>query len=159
MPKYQRIVLDTVTISNFIKVGKLDLLCELYAGSLYVTKMVIIELGKGDIDIANWIQSGQIKEAIFDYDLTIQKDLSDNLHDGEISCNIYGVKSDCAIATDEKKARNIITEIYRHRKLTGTVGLLIELVQEQLITRQYAEQLLAEMIERGFWYKGDIPFE
>lgn len=158
MSKYQRIVLDTMTISNFIKVGKLDLLCELYAGSLYVTEVVIIELGKGNIDIADWIQNGQIKEAVFDYDLTIQKELSDNLHDGEISCIIYGVKSDCAIATDEKKARNIITEIYRHKKLTGTVGLLMELVQEQLITRQYAQQLLDEMIEEGFWYKGHTPF-
>ena len=63
-----------------------------------------------------------------------------------------------SFATDEAAARKAITNIYRHTKLTGTVGLLKELVQEGLITGQYARELLEEMIGKGFWYKGDVPF-
>jgi predicted nucleic acid-binding protein len=119
--------------------------------------MVIIELGKGDINIANWIENGKIKEAIFDYEMA-QEALLDDLGSGEISCIIYGIKADCAIATDDGRARKVIRDVYKHEKLTGTVGLLSELIHEKLITRQYAEQLLDEMIEKGFWYRRDIPF-
>jgi len=158
LPKYKRLVIDTVTISNFIKVGKLDLICKLYGSSLYVTEAVLVELERGDIDITDWIKDGRIKQAIFNYDIAIQKKLPEDLSDGEISCIVYGLKTNCAIATDDKVARKAIKDIYGHKKLTGTVGLLDELFQEELITRQHAKELLEEMIEKGFWYKGDIPF-
>jgi predicted nucleic acid-binding protein len=158
LPKYERLVIDTVTISNFIKVGKLNLICELYRSNLYVTEAVLIELENGNTDITGWIRDSKIKQAMFDYDMAIQKDLPEDLADGEISCIVYGLKTNCAIATDDKVARRAIRDICEHRKLTGTVGLLDELVQEELITRQHAKELLEEMIEKGFWYKGDIPF-
>lgn len=158
LPRYERIVVDTVTISNFAKVGKLDPVCELYRGNLYVTEVVVIELGKGDIDITDWISDGRIKKAEFSYDAEIWNDISGSLADGEISCIVYAVESNCAIATDDGAARKAVTNTYRHAKLSGTVGLLAELVQEGLITGQYARELLEEMIDKGFWYKGDIPF-
>ena len=158
MPRYEKIVVDTVTISNFAKVGKLDLICRLYSGSLYVTEAVVIELGKGNIGITDWINDGRIMKAEFSYDTEMWNDISGSLADGEISCIVYAVESNCAIATDDRAARKAITNIYRHTKLTGTVGLLEELVQEGLITGQYARELLEEMIGKGFWYKGDVPF-
>jgi predicted nucleic acid-binding protein len=158
LPRYERVVLDTVTISNFIKAGELDLICELYRDNLYVTEAVIIELGRANIEIEDWVKGGRIRKAEFNYGIGIPREISEALSDGEISCIIYGVETDCAIATDDRKARKAVSDIYGHAKLTGTVGLLVELVQEELITGQYARQLLEEMIEKGFWYKGDTPF-
>jgi len=159
LPKYESVVLDTVTISNFIKVGKLDLVCELYNDNLYITEAVIIELGRGNIEIDDWVRSGKIKKAVFYHETEIPKELSEDLSDGEISCIIYGIKTNCAIATDDRRARKTIEGMYEYRKLTGTVGLLHELVQEGLVTRESARALLEEMIEKGFWYRrNDIPF-
>ena len=158
MPRYKKIVLDTVTISNFVKIGKLDLVCKLYCHCLYITEAVAIELAEGNIDVTAWIESGRIRKAELSYDTEIRKDVSNGLADGEISCIIYGVKTNCAIATDDKVARETIRNIYQHGKLTGTIGLLNGLVEEKLITGQYARALLEEMIEKGFWYKGHIPF-
>jgi len=76
LPKYEKVVADTVTISNFIKVGKLDLVCELYSGSLCVTEAVVIELSDGDIDITDWIEDGRIKKVAFQYDADITKEIS-----------------------------------------------------------------------------------
>jgi len=93
LPKYESVVLDTVTISNFIKVGKLDLVCELYNDNLYITEAVIIELGRGNIEIDDWVRSGKIKKAVFYHETEIPKELSEDLSDGEISCIMLHSKS------------------------------------------------------------------
>jgi predicted nucleic acid-binding protein len=156
----KKIVFDTVTISNFINIGKLDLICEFYHENIYITESVIIELSE-KFDISNWINTGKIKTAIFDYDdenISMQKELSESLGDGEISCIIYGLRNGCIIATDDGKARKIIKNTYRYSYFTGTIGILEDLIRNEYLTNQGARLLLEEMIEKGFWYKGDILF-
>ena len=158
MPKYERIVIDSTIVINFIKVGKLDLLCELYSDRLYITRAVISELRE---NMKEWIESGKIKEAIFNYDISdmeILRELPKSLADGEISCIIYGRKTNCAIATDDRLARKAIMKLCDPEKLTGTIGLLQDMIQDELITSHYARELLEEMMKKGFWYTGDIPF-
>jgi len=156
----KKIVIDTVTISNFIKVGKLGLICELYHENVYITESVIIELSE-KFDISNWIEAGKVKMAVFDYDnesIAMQKELSENLGDGEISCIIYGLRVKCIIATDDGTARKTIKDTYNYNDFTGTVGILEELIQNGFLNNHDARSLLKEMIEKGFWYRGSIPF-
>lgn len=158
MPKYEKIVIDETVIINFIKVGRMDLLCELYSDRLYITSTIISDSPE---NIEDWIESGKIREAVFNYDISdieILRKLPRSLADGEISCIIYGRKTNCAIATDDKLARKAIMELCDPEKLTGTIGLLQDMIQDGLITRHYARELLEEMIEKGFWYRGNIPF-
>lgn len=154
----KQIVLDTVTISNFLIVDKLNLLCDVYADNLFVTDAVILELRNAEFYIDDWILKGKLRKAIFEYDDVIPQRVSESLGDGEISCILYGIKSNCWIATDDKKARTIIREEYQHNKITGTVGLLMDLVENGTLVNQNARDILEEMKQNGFWYKGDIPF-
>ena len=149
LPDHKEVVIDTVTFSNFIKVGRLDFVCELYRGSLYITESVAIELENGDMDLSCWIKDGRIKKAVFQYDPGIVQKLSANLGDGEISCIAYAVETGCTFATDDMAARRAARGISNSMGITGTVGLLAELVQADLITSQDAKELLKEMVREG----------
>lgn len=158
MPKHNKIVLDTVTISNFLNADILDLLCEFYRDSLYVTEVVIVDLEKGDFDISTWINDGRIKRVVFDYDISFLKKIRSSLHDGEISCIMYARETNITVATDDKSARKTVSELCGDEKLTGTVGLLYELLEADLLTSEQARALLQKMINYGYFPPANIPF-
>ena len=158
MSRHSKIVLDTVTISNFVNAGELALLCEFYENLLYVTESVIIELRKADIDLQAWIDDGRIKKAVFEYDIEIQSSIPEALADGEISCIVYAMKTGATVATDDYRARQTVIALCGQERLTGTVGLLDEMVKSGVLSAESARSLLRRMIEQGFWFKGEPPF-
>ena len=158
MPRHSEIVLDTVTISNFVNVGKLALLCDFYESRLYITESVIIDLKKANIDLQAWIDDGRIKKAVFEYDIEIQSSIPEALADGEISCIVYAMKTGATVATDDYRARQTVIALCGQEKLTGTVGLLDEMVKSGVLSAESARSLLRRMIEQGYWFKGEPPF-
>lgn len=158
MPRHSRIVLDTVTISNFVNAGELALLCEFYENRLYITESVIIELKKADIDPQAWIDDGRIKKAVFEYDIEIQSSIPETLADGEISCIVYAMKTEATVATDDYRARQTVIALCGQERLTGTVGLLDEMVKSGMLSAKSARTLLHKMIDHGFWFRGESPF-
>lgn len=158
MSRHSKIVLDAVTISNFVNVGELALLCEFYENLLYVTESVIVELKKADIDLQAWTDDGRIKKAAFEYDVEIQSSIPEALADGEISCIVYAMKTGATVATDDYRARQTVIALCGQERLTGTVGLLDEMVKSGMLSARSARTLLCGMIEQGFWFKGEPPF-
>lgn len=71
------------------------------------------------------------------------------LGDGETECLTYAISNGHIICTDDKKARNIITNLLGQDKVIGSLGLLKEAVQESLLTSVEAMQVYHLMIARG----------
>jgi predicted nucleic acid-binding protein len=65
---------------------------------------------------------------------------------------------DTVTISNDGKARKTIRDTYGYSDFTGTVAILEELIQNGFITNHDARLLLEEMIEKGFWYRGSIPF-
>jgi len=158
LPRHSKIVLDTVTISNFVNVDELAVLCEFYGNRLYITESVIIELKKANIDLQAWIDDGRIKKAVFEYDIGTQSLMPETLADGEVSCIVYAMKTEAAVATDDYRARQTVIALCGQEKLTGTVGILDEMVKSGTLSAKSARALLRSMIDQGFWFKGEPPF-
>ena len=153
----KRYYFDTVILSNFALVNRLDLLNIMYPGQLYITTEVVDEISAG---ISSGYKSLQgILDAISD-GVYYQHSLSSmerqlyttllvNLGAGEASSIAAAKTTKRIVVTDDKLARNICSE--SGIKVTGTIGILNKLHMKDLLQVTQADSILQEMIIHGFY--------
>lgn len=72
-----------------------------------------------------------------------------SLGDGEIECIAYGLIRGEIIACDDRSARRAITNELGKEKLTGSIGLLLQLAEAGLITKDDAHTSYNSMVGMG----------
>lgn len=155
----QKYYFDTVVLSNFALVDRLDLLTIMYKDRLIITTEVVDEISRGissgfDVlqEIMNLLADGSISE----YSLSSSSgerqaytSLLVNLGAGEASAIAAAKTVDGIVVTDDKFARRICEE--RCIKVTGTIGILKKLCMKSILQPQEADSILQGMITCGFY--------
>jgi len=154
-------IFNNTALSNFALIHQIDLLKQRYAGHAYTTIEVAHELRRGiqtgytDLQSA-WEQIEIINPNGWLHILTPQTADEYHLHTqfdtfldaGEAACLALAVHRQLIFVTDDRAARQAAK--LRQVKLTGTVGILINLVRDNTIPLDKANQLLKQMIERRY---------
>ena len=152
-----RYYFDTVVLSNFALVNRLDLLNTLYHDCLFVTTEVVDEISRGIISGFTPLQSilHSIEDGLyFQHTLSVPErntytSLLVNLGSGEASSIAAAHTVNGVVVTDDKLARKICSE--RGLKVSGTVGILKKLYVTKVVQSMDADSILADMIDNGFF--------
>jgi predicted nucleic acid-binding protein len=153
----QRYYFDTVVLSNFALINRLDLLNRMYKKRLFITTEVVDEVSKG---IASGFESLQgILSTITDgiyylHSLSSQErqlytSFLVNLGSGEASSIAAAKTVNGIVVTDDKLARNVCRET--GIRFTGTIGILKKLYIKDILQSREADSILQEMITHGFY--------
>jgi predicted nucleic acid-binding protein len=158
MPEY---IFDTTVLSNLAAVGRLDLLEKRYRKVGLTTIEVSDELRRGlqagygylenvlkqiqAISPGGWLRVAA-PESAAEHQLRGEFDLL--LGPGEASCLALAISRGLVLVTDDLAARQLAQD--RDVPLTGTVGILLALVRDGVLSLAEANVILAEMIERRY---------
>ncbi len=153
----QRYYFDTVVLSNFAMVKRLDLLNILYSEKLYITTEVTDEISTGISvgykvlqEILNTVENGTYYiHSLSPLERQLYTTLLTNLGSGEASSISAAKTVNGIVVTDDKYARNICRE--RGLKVTGTIGILKKLYSGKILQASQADNILEEMIGQGFY--------
>ncbi len=157
-PTESGIVLDATVLSNFARIGQFHQLERLYAGRAWTTLMVVeeihrgIEMGYSGLEIVRrslaptgWVP---VTAPETPEEQSLYVDLLVTLGSGEASCIATGRLRNLAVATDDRAARRAAVEL--GVRVTGTLGILVRLVQEEHLPLAEANELLAHMRRHGY---------
>ena len=78
---------------------------------------------------------------------------SESLGKGESSCLSIAILRELKVLTDDMDARKLAQR--RCVPVSGTIGVLVEAVRENLLSIEEGNTMLSEMIEKGYF----SPFE
>ena len=158
MRRMPDIIFDNCVLSNFALSDSLDIIKRLYASSAYITDFVAaenltgIQKGHGRLkDINNAIREGWIEEIALsgDEEKRLFEYLAVSLGFGEASAIAIAKIRGYVFACDDKAARREAALL--GVKLTGTLGILIKATKKKIINMKQADEILAQMIENGFY--------
>lgn len=154
-------IFDTTVLSNLAAVGRQDLLEKRYRNVALTTVEVSDELRRGlqagygylenvlqqiqNVSPGGWLPF-VAPESTAEHQLRGEFDLL--LDPGEASCLALAISSGLILVTDDLAARQLAQE--RDVRLTGTVGILLALVRDDVLSLTEANAILAEMIERRY---------
>jgi predicted nucleic acid-binding protein len=152
------IVFDSCVLSNFALAKAIPVLERLYSRSAFVTDFVAAEIMRGIQKgyaglecIKSSLQAGRIRETVLETDA--EKDLfeksSVSLGLGEASSIAVAKKRGWTFASDDRLARKEASSI--GVRLTGTIGILVKAIKIKHLTIKEADEVLAVMIEKGFY--------
>jgi len=153
-------IANTTVLSNFGRVGRIDLL-RAVLGNLYIPTEVYAEIQVGIEE--GYLFLSQVEAAIFppfvdgwiiliapeggaEFDLFGQ--LSEKLHPGEAICMAIAKQRGWLLLTDDQAARTLATEL--GVELSGTLGVLVQAVRSRLLALDEANALLGQMIANGY---------
>jgi predicted nucleic acid-binding protein len=148
------ILLDATVLSNFARAGRLDLL-RLALPEATTTPQVLTELQNG-------VDAGYFPAGSWDWlgvtELTTREEvylskLRVILGDGEAACIAVLIESPGILFSDDLLARRQAQR--RGIPVSGTLGILLSLVQAGRLSRDEADACLQEMIAQG--YRSPIP--
>jgi predicted nucleic acid-binding protein len=154
MPMSRLVVLDNTVLSNFALAEHVDWL-GLYPVPVATTRQACAELETG-------IKEGRIPKqdwswlTVLDLDTEAHHrfmELMPPLGAGEASCLSVAWGREYQVATDDKRARQKARDL--GISVTGTVGILVRLVEKDLVPLPLANQALAIMVEKGY----RVPFD
>lgn len=152
------VIFDSCVISNFALTDTLWILKRLYEGRAYITDFVSVELIRG-IHSGNEklkavtfaLQDGWLKETVLEgkEEKLLFEKLALSLGAGEASCIAVAKRRGYVFASDDMTARNeaAILEV----SLTGTIGILYKAFKRKIINLNKGNEILKEMIKRGFY--------
>ena len=150
---------NTTVLSNFAAVSRLDVLRELL-GRLYIPNEVYEEILNGleegydfyntvEAEIYPLAEAGWIEVvSMDDGELRIFHSLPRRLYHGEAACLAMAQHRLWAFLTDDKLARQ--TGRALGIIVSGTLGVLVQGVKRGLMTAETGDELLREMIDRGY---------
>ena len=78
----------------------------------------------------------------------LRQELNEFLHPGESSCLVLAVSRNMVLVTDDLAARKLATR--RKVRLTGTVGLLIEMIHNGSMPLEEGNTFLEQMMNSGY---------
>lgn len=144
------LLLDNTVLSNFALVGRITLLPDALGSQIATTSQVINEyqngVDKGILPATSWdwleiIDLSQEEMSLFQGYLK-------RVNAGEASCLAAAAHRNGRILTDDRDARKLAAQL--NIPVSGTLGILLRLVHTNTMREQEANQLLAEMIAKGY---------
>jgi len=154
----ERCIANTTVISNFSRVGRLDILEKVFT-IVYITPEIYHEVIRGiregyqfldsvrqQITVSSgWLRiiSFQSEKELKDY-----HQYQDKLDSGEASCLAIASNRNLLLLTDDRAAREIARSI--KVELSGTIGILTLAVDREIITLEEADSLLTDMIKGNY---------
>jgi len=152
-------IFDNTVLSNFAAIGKVDLLAKHFEKNAFTTIEVMDELKRGiekgyhflipALNAAEsserWLEILVLKS--LDENL-LRQELNEFLHPGESSCLVLAVSRNMVLVTDDLAARKLATR--RKVRLTGTVGLLIEMIHNGSLPLEDGNSFLEQMMDSGY---------
>ncbi len=144
------IIVDTTTLSNFSLINRLDILAAVI-GKICTTKKVIEEI---KVCTARNVLPGVDLSQVEIIDLTeddklLFSRLNEMFGKGEASCLAVCMSHGLKILTDDMDARKFAQRM--GIPVSGTIGVLVSATGKGIISRQEADDLLSEMIDKGFY--------
>ncbi len=148
---------DTVTLVNFALADALPLLEKRYGKRAALTPDVLAEVGSGIAagllqlqNIEKSVAAGRLTVALLTAEERRSKiSLLHNLGGGEASCIACAKHRGGTVVTDDRAARGCCAE--HGIGVTGTIGILLALVRDDMLARDEADAVLAKMVEHGFY--------
>lgn len=150
-------IFDSVTISNFALVGRLDVVQTRYAHQLALTTQVIDEICRGVTSghhnlepILDQVNNGGFRlVAMTNKERNTFRTLSNTLGQGEASTIAAALHRGATVVTDDRAARQAARDL--GLPLTGTIGILIAGVKDSTLTATFADSILGSMVAAGFY--------
>ena len=144
----ERIVINTTVISNFALTSRMDILKDT-VGEIHTTEEVVEELKIG-------MEKGIFQLAITQFNIfSLNADeeahfstLNRRFGKGEASCLAIALSRNLRLLTDDFDVRKFAQRM--GIPISGTIGVLVMAVEKGIISRNEANKLLLEMIEKGF---------
>lgn len=144
------LVLDNTVLSNFALVHRIDLLQYFASEELVTTDAAWRELEVG-------MESGRVPRADWSWlaVLSLQGEEQTfaltgltGLGAGEAACIALAYSRHYRFVTDDRLARRAARRL--GVPITGTLGLLTALVDEQVLSRTEGDEILRQMLEQGY---------
>jgi predicted nucleic acid-binding protein len=144
------ILLDNTVLSNFALVERFELLITALEGEAIVTSQVLGEFLDGvgigklpdtDLEGLNVIELGNDEVSLF-------QALLAHVNVGESSCLAVAAKRDGKIITDDRDARKLAAQL--RVPVSGTIGVLMRLVNIRVLSLAEANKLLKKMVDKGY---------
>ncbi len=143
-------LLDNTVLSNFALVGRPELL-HLSLGNAAVTTQQVIDefiagVERGRLPETNWNWLSIVE--LVEEELSQYEQLLQRLNAGEASCLAIAVGRQGRILTDDRDARKLAAQL--RVPVSGTLGVLLYLVEKRHLSLREANQLLLEMVSNGY---------
>lgn len=143
-------LLDTTLLSNFAHVQRPDLLQWALKEDAATTPGVMAELKAGEalglVPPCNWSWLPTLEPTDEEYRLAAA--LLQQLDPGEAECLAVAQLRQCKFFSDDFAARRLARQ--RGLTVSGTLGILLVLVDEKRLSPEEADHLLAIMIHHGY---------
>jgi predicted nucleic acid-binding protein len=144
-------LLDNTVLSNFTAVGRSDLVQQVLGQEATTSELVWNELQAGircgKLPFQDWEWLPILP--LLDTEVDLFTLLCDRLNKGEASCLAIAAKRHGRVFTDDRDARVIAIEW--HIPVSGTLGLLLRLVDIQVLSLDEGDELLKQMLVAGYY--------
>lgn len=144
------LLLDNTVLSNFALVQRIELLTKALGSQVAITPQVLGEFAdgvtKGRLPETrlNWLEIVDLaaeEESLF-------RELSTRINVGEASCLAVAAQRNGRVLTDDRDARKLAAQL--KIPVSGTLGILLRLVQIEVLTMPDANEFLGQMITAGY---------
>lgn len=144
------LVLDNTVMSNFALVGRSDWLSEVWPGMLVTSEEAWAELQDG-------VQRGHILKtgwpwlavlSLTEDERKARDELMPPLDKGEAACLALAYSRGYAFLSDDRMARREARRL--GVRLSGTIGVLKTLVDEEKVSLEEADEALQQMMAMGY---------
>ena len=152
----EAVVADNTVLSNFALIGREDILAKLFENAFFTTEEVLEELKRGEqrnvLPKRDWQWIRVLKIEVSQEEFLFRL-FAEMLGKGESSCLSIAISRDLKVLTDDKDARKLAQR--REVPVSGTIGVLVEAIREELLSIEEGNTMLSDMIEQGYF----SPFE
>lgn len=144
------LLVDNTVLSNFALVGRVDLLPLALGDSVATPTQVVIEFQDG-------ITRGRLPETRLEWlkvlellseELDLYSEYLKRVNAGEAACLAVAAHRNGRVLTDDRDARKLAAQM--KIPISGTLGVLLRLVQIKELALSEANSLLKQMIAEGY---------
>ncbi len=144
------LLLDNTVLSNFALVDRIELLSKALGSEVATTSQVIGEFNDG-------VARNRLPETKLDWlevismeakEETLFRELLARVNAGEAACLAVAAQRNGRILTDDRDARKLAAQL--KIPVSGTLGILLRLVQIGALTSPDADEILKQMIAGGY---------
>ena len=144
------LLLDNTVLSNFALVNHIDLLPVALGSQIATTPQVVDEYTEG-------VAKGILPDIKWDWLIIVDMDIEEEtlfqeylqrLNAGEVACLAVATQRKGRILTDDRDARKLAAQL--KIPISGTLGILLRLVQFGDLKLPDANRILEQMVNKGY---------